>query len=164
MAGPSVEHGSAGTATCARCGTEAPVGTNNCGLCGCIMPGNQLGLRHGLRRYQDKGTLPADVRDYIEDFRAQLIADQGGEGELTAIRRGLVDKLVDLEVGVRLLLAEVVRRGIDSRPGKAAWTQALRTIEAWHRIGNTLGLERRAKRVPSLAEYLEAKAEEGGAS
>ena len=49
---------------------------------------------------------------------------------------GLIDKLTDLEVGVRLSMA------------------ALRTIEAWHRIANTLGLERRSKPVPDLSEHL----------
>ena len=39
-----------------------------------------------------------------------------------------MDKLCDLEVATRLLMAEVVRRGIDSRPGKTAWGSALRTI------------------------------------
>ena len=67
---------------------------------------------------------------------------------------GAVEKLVDLEVGIQLLMGEVVKRGIDSRPGKAAWASALRTIEVWHRIANTLGLERRAQPVPSLHEIL----------
>ena len=139
---------------CSRCGTEVPAGTTNCTSCGCFVKGNEANLRHGRRRYQTKGRLPADLQEYIADFRAGLVGDQGGEEELTAVRRGLVEKLVDLEVGIQLLMGEVVRRGIDSRPGKAAWASALRTIEVWHRLANTLGLERRAQPVPSLHEVL----------
>ncbi len=138
---------------CQRCGVEVPP-TNNCRICGAFLPSNEAGLRHGLRRYQNNKVLPAELEAYIVNFRAELIADQGGEEEMTAVRRGLVEKLVDLEVGVRLLMAEVVSRGIDSRPGKAAWTQALRTVETWHRVGNTLGLDRRARPVQTLAEVM----------
>lgn len=143
---------------CSRCGTEAPAGVTNCPTCGGFMPRNEGALKHGLRRYQDRGALPAEVAEYIAGFRAELVADQGGERELTTIRRGLVDKLVDLEVAIRLLMAEVVRRGIDSRPGKAAWASALRSIETWHRLAGTLGVERRAKLVPTLDQYLAERA------
>ena len=134
------------------------MGSTNCPMCGVFLPGNEANLRHGLRRYQDRGELSAELSAYICEFREELIADQGGEEQLTAIRRGLVDKLVDLDVGIRLLMAEVVKRGIDSRPGKAAWIQTLRTVEGWHRIAKTLGLERRARPVPSLHDYLEQRA------
>ena len=121
-----------------------------------FLPANEAALRHGLRRYQDNGRLPADLAAYVRDFRTELIADQGGEDDLTAIRLGLVNKLCDLEVATRLLMAEVVKRGIDSRPGKAAWASALRTIETWHRVAGTLGLDRRAEPAATLAEVMAA--------
>lgn len=145
--------------SCPRCESKAPSGTTNCPSCGVFLPRNEASLRHGLRRYQARGALPQDVEDYIRDFRAELISDQGGEEDLSAIRRGLIDKLVDLEVGVRLLMAEVVVRGIDSRPGKTAWRQALRTIDSWHRVAGTLGIERRERQV-RLAEYLQGRERE----
>jgi hypothetical protein len=141
---------------CSRCDADAPAGTTNCPACGVFLPSNEANLKHGLRRYQREGKLPAELQEYIETFRDQLVADQGGESELSAVRGGLVDKLVDLEVATRLLMAETVRRGIDSRPGKAAWQSALRTIETWHRLATTLGIERRQKRA-TLADWAAGK-------
>ena len=118
------------------------------------MPKNEANLRHGLRRYQENGTLPADVAAYIDEFREQLIADQGGEGELTAVRAGMIEKLVELEVGSRLLMAEVIRRKIDSKPGKAAYGMLLGTLDRWHRFAVSLGVERRTRQVRSIAEVM----------
>jgi hypothetical protein len=62
--------------------------------------------------------------------------------------------LVELEVGSRLLMAEVVRRKIDSRPGKAAYGLLLGTLDRWHRFALSLGVERRTRQVPSIAEVM----------
>ena len=149
--GPSEVHGS--EVRCSRCGSDvAP--TSNCKQCGAFLPRNEANLRHGLRRYQTNGTLPADVAAHIDEFREQLIADQGGDEAMTAIRLGLVEKLVELEVGSRLLMAEVVRRKIDSRPGKAAYGLLLGTLDRWHRFAVSLGVERRTRQVPSIAEVM----------
>ena len=151
--GPSEAGGSA--VRCSRCGSDVPPATK-CERCGCFLPGNEANLRHGLRRYQSNGTLPAELASDIEVFRDQLIADQGGDGEMTAIRAGTVGKLVDLEVGCRLLMAEVVRRKIDSKPGKAAYGMLLNSLHRWHRFALSLGMNRRTHRVPSLAEVMTA--------
>jgi len=151
-----VAHGS--RVRCSRCGTDVPAGTTNCTACGCFVPRNEASLRHGLRRYRDNRVLPPELEADVTAFRNELIADQGGVHEMTAVRAGLIGMLVDCEVGRRLLMAEVVRRGIDSRPGRAAYEKLLSTIDRWARIANTLGLDRRAHPGPSLAEYLEQPA------
>ena len=69
------------------------------------------------------------------------------DAELSAVRAGLCRLLVDCEVGRRLLMNEVVKRGIDSKPGRAAYDRLLGTMDRWQRIAGTLGLERRAKQV-----------------
>ena len=138
---------------CSRCGSEVSPATN-CSRCGAFLPGNEANLRHGLRRYQTDGTLPIELAEQIRRFREELVADQGGETEMTAVRRGMVDKLVDLEVGARLLMSEVVRRKIDSRPGKAAYSMLLGTLDRWHRFAVSVGAERRAKPVPTIEEVM----------
>ena len=148
---PSAVHGS--VVRCSRCHAEVSPATN-CGQCGAFLPGNEANLRHGLRRYQENGTLPAELAAEIEAFREQLIADQGGEEAMTAIRLGLVEKLVGLEVGSRLLMAEVIRRKIDSRPGRAAYQQLLGTLDRWHRFAVSLGVERRTRQVPTLDQVM----------
>src|SRR3990167_5979277 len=74
---------------CRRCGAEAPAGRSNCPACGVFLPSNEANLRHGLRRYQDRGALPAEIAAHVDQFRAQLVSDQGGEEELSAARGGL---------------------------------------------------------------------------
>lgn len=34
-------------------------------MCGAFLSRNEANLRHGLRRYQTKGTLPAELRVYV---------------------------------------------------------------------------------------------------
>ena len=135
-ASPSGARGS--QVRCKRCGTDVPA-RDQCAICGAFLEKNEANLRHGLRRYQTKGTLPVDLKRQVEEFRDALIDDQGGPEDMTAVRAGLVGILVDLEVGRRLLMAEVVRRRIDSRPGRAAYDKLLSTIDRWHRIASTLG-------------------------
>jgi len=144
-AAPCDTHGAA--PRCRKCGTEHPAGSNQCSRCGSFLPGSAMRLSHGLRRYHEKGegTLPADLQVSIDEFRAALIGDQGGLDQLTAVRAGLCRMLVDAEVGRLLLISEVVKRGIDSKPGRAAYDRLLATMDRWQRIAMTLGLNRHTK-------------------
>jgi hypothetical protein len=134
---------------CAKCSAHVPQ-ANQCSACGAFIPGNEANLRHGLRRYQASGVLPADLKVDVDTFRDQLVADQGGLDDLTAVRAGLCRLLVDAEVGRRLLMVEVVKRGIDSKPGRAAYDRLLNTIDRWLRVAQALGVERRAKHVDPI--------------
>ena len=151
--GPTADNGSR---VCARCGAATPPG-NQCAACGAFVAGNEASLRHGLRRYQTTGVLPADLKVSVDQFRDQVISDQGGLEGLSAIRAGLCRLLVDLEAGRRLNMNEVVRRGIDSRPGRAAYDRLLSTIDRWQRVAVALGVERRTRDAMSLGQYLEQR-------
>lgn len=142
---------------CVRCGTESQAG-DQCSVCGAFLAGNSARVTHGLYRYRQTAALPADLRVSVDEFRDALIADQGGLDELSAIRAGLCRVLVDCEVGRRLLMTEVVKKGIDSKPGRAAYDRLLNTIDRWQRIAAMLGLSRRARPVsPSEALMREPK-------
>lgn len=106
--------------------------------------------------------LPADLRVSVEEFREALISDQGGLDELTTVRAGLCRLLVDCEAGRRLLMNEVLRAGIESRPGRVAYDRLLSTLDRWQRIASALGLERRSKRVGDPLDYIEGKADLDG--
>lgn len=138
---------------CQKCGTSAPIGTTNCPACGKFILYNQGNLRHGLRAYQTRGVLPADLKTDIDSFRANLISDQGGLEELSAIRAGMIRLLVDAEVGRRLMFREVVNRGVDSKPGRAAYDRLLSTMDRWTRIALALGLERRQADAMTIHDY-----------
>jgi hypothetical protein len=138
---------------CSRCGAEQPRG-NRCRGCGSFLPANEAALKHGLRRYQTTGRLPEDLRISAEDFRAGIISDQGGLDELSTVQAGLVRLLFNCEVGTRILLNEVLKRGIDTAPGRAAYDRLLSTMDRWNRIAGTLGIERKQKPVTDGMSYL----------
>lgn len=147
---PSPENGTG--KRCARCGTESKADSHQCVRCGRFLPGNGAALRHGLYRYRDTGALPPDLRVSVDEFRGALVSAQGGLEELdrVPVRAGLCRLLVDCEIGRRLLMNEVVKRGIDSKPGRAAYDRLLATMDRWQRIAGALGLERRQRPVDPM--------------
>ena len=144
---------------CGRCGTESPAGASQCVICGRFLPGNNAALTHGQYRYRATGALPTDLRVSVDDFRDALVNAQGGLEELdqVPVRAGLVRLLVDCEVGTRLLMHEVVKRGVDTKPGRAAYDRWLQTVDRWQRIAGSLGVERRAKDVTDTFDAALAK-------
>jgi hypothetical protein len=141
---------------CARCDREVPPG-NQCPACGAFIAGNEANLRHGLRRFETRRVLPPDLKVDVETFRDQLVSDQGGLEDLTAVRAGLCRLLTDAEAGRRLCMRVVVEKGIESRAGRAAYDRLLATMDRWLRLAAALGVERRAHPVPTFAEYIEAR-------
>jgi hypothetical protein len=131
---------------------------NQCAACGAFISGNEANLRHGLRRFEVRRALPPDLKVGVEEFRDQLVSDQGGLDELTAVRAGLVRVLVDAEAGRRLCMRLVVERGLESKTGRMAYDRLLATMDRWMRAAVALGVERRAHPVPTLHEYLAARA------
>ena len=89
-------------------------------------------------------------RAVLARFHA-VVTDLGGEDNLTTIRRSLVRRFTWFEVALegmecRMASGEEIDIG--------AWTQL---TNSWLGLAKTLGLERRAKRGPSLHEYMAAK-------
>ncbi len=144
---PSGENGS--PVRCLRCGAETPAG-NQCVACGAFLPANAAALKHGLRRYETTGVLPPDLKQSVEEFRAGVVSDQGGLDDLSAVRAGLCRLLVDAEVGRRLTMNEVIKQGLATRGGRAAYDRLLSTMDRWLRISSALGLERRQKQINPL--------------
>lgn len=125
-------------------------------------PGSQAARRHGVRAFQLRGeaALEADQRAALEAFRAGLVADQGGCSELTTIGAGYVRRLCDVEAICALMAADLAARGILTQRGRVRSTYAafLQVIDRWDRLAQRLGIGRRERRIPSLAEYLAQRA------
>jgi hypothetical protein len=131
-------------------------GALQCRRCGRFLPGNTSGYRHGLSAYQRTRALPPDLRVSVEEFRESLISAQGGLTTLDEepVRAGLVRLLVDCETGRRLLMNEVVRRGIDSKAGGRAYDRLLATMDRWDRVASKLGIARRSRPVVNGMDYM----------
>jgi hypothetical protein len=125
-----------------------------CRQCKAFLPGNASRLKTGLRRFRRTAALPEDLRQSIEDFRAQLIADQGGLDELSAVRGGLIRLLVGAETAFRLAGNELSRQGgIHTPGGRLAFDRLLTASQTWTRIAEKLGIERRARRLTLVEQF-----------
>jgi len=111
-------------------------------------------VTHGLRRYEETGILPPDVVEYLIAFKGEVTADLGGEGELSAIQRGLVGSLAELEAARLLLLDFALRQGVETKRGREALAHHGATVDRWARVAKLLGLKREPKPTQNLADYL----------
>jgi hypothetical protein len=147
---------------CTRCGCLNAHGRDVCERCHAALKGNQLAFKHGVRRWQTTGTLPDDLRVSVDEFKQQLIADRGGVDTLTAVEAGYLRRLVDIETILRLLTNDLSARGLFTQKGRVRntvtkWFEALNT---WDRFAQRVGVERKPRSVPTLAEYLASRAAE----
>ena len=115
-------------------------------------------LKHGARSFEQRGAiaLPPEFRLTVEEFRQAIISDRGGLENLSAIESGYVRRLAELETVARLLASDLGTRGVFTERGRVRSTLAkwLEVANTWDRYAQRIGLERRAKQVASLAEYL----------
>ncbi len=95
----------------------------------------------------------------MERFQGAIIADLGGETEISAMEMGIIRDVALAEGIVQLLARNVLRRGLAKATGEIRGpVQLLATFMGKKREGlMALGLKRRAKEVPSLRGYLNEK-------
>jgi hypothetical protein len=125
--------------------------------------------RHGLgsvrRKIELQGLSAVDKRGPVAKelfrWRQEILRDLGGEENLSAQRLTLVDlatrtKLMIEHVDEYLLTRPsiIIRRKRILIP---IVMQRMQLVDSLQRTLTTLGLDRQAKKVPSLEEYLEAK-------
>ena len=135
---------------------------------------NELGLRgpggrmpvHGIRALEamlSRGQAPeGKIGTLLADFEQGFLADLGGPDEASAKETGLCRRLAELELLIGLVKARLTTgRG---GPRRLPWAREkdLLTVhghltDSFTRTALAIGLARRARPVPSLAEYLEGK-------
>lgn len=128
------------------------------------MKGNLLALRTGVQSQ----TLEHVLREERERFLAASVTDDGGAAEVPERRRSLHEYRARLHTHIGQVSDAISRHGVFDRRGRLriAWLQRLEGLIGTARgIDQTLGLERRTRRVASLSEALlaEPEAGEGGA-
>lgn len=129
-------------------------------------PGNMHGARHGVTSWLRRRALPVHkqhVAQMIEDYRDALLVCKGGKEGATEVEVALVENASRAYGASLLILEEGKARGLvrevdgswDLAPGLTRLTGFL-NAERTALLG--LGLARREKAVPSLQEWLEARA------
>ncbi|HYN08041.1 MAG TPA: P27 family phage terminase small subunit [Vicinamibacterales bacterium] len=110
--------------------------------------------------YTDRDLL--QLREEVGEFLQRSIADDGGEGEVSTRRRTLHEYRARVHRRIVGLDAALEARGLFDRRGKlrVAWITKLETLISTAKgIDSLLGLDRRAKAIPNLLQYLAEKAE-----
>ena len=122
-------------------------------------PGNTLALKDGLTSRRLVGAHP-DIQTWHRDQVLAIEADLGGEAELSALSRAAVREAARLEVILGAMGDELLENGTLTAKGKtrAATTTYLKALDRFVKLTGALGLARRAKKVPSLGEYLQTRA------
>jgi hypothetical protein len=124
---------------------------------GHFIPGNQARRVHGVRAFETTGRLPDTLRQSVDEFRACVIADRGGAAELSTLESAYCRRLGEAEAVVRLLASDLASRGLFTPRGRVRntfqrWTEA---VALWDRLAQRVGVDRRARALPSLADYLQ---------
>lgn len=137
------------TVRCARCSTENPLGAAHCACCGSFLPANQDARKSGIYSRQPP---PADLRQKVEGLRAGVIADRGGESELSTLEHAYIEKLGDIDVTIRLLTSDIAANGLLTPGGKVrhVYDRLLAGLAVFDRYAQRIGLERRSKPVNPL--------------
>jgi hypothetical protein len=127
---------------------------------GRFLTGNQVARRVGLYARQQ----PEGLREDVERLTAGIVADLGGEGELSTLERAYVNKIGDVEITLRLLAHDIARRGLLTPSGgvRHVFDSLLAGIDRVDRLAQRLGMRRRSKHV-DLARTLSGQEGDGDA-
>jgi hypothetical protein len=131
---------------------------------GTLRAGNDNAVKTGVYSAAARAqaaTKPSDfARQTVDDFIAGVIADMGGESELSSIELAYIEVLRDLSITRQMFVADLIRRGLFTSKGRvrSAYGQLLATVDRWDRIAQRLGTERQPKQVTPL-EYWATKQE-----
>lgn len=127
---------------------------------GRFQPGNKAALTHGAYA---AGTRSAEVERIVGDLEAwqqQLVVDQGGEADLSTLRRSYLQRLVESEAVLRLIAANLHDKGVFSKGGRTrgAVNTYLRVLGSWDKLASRVGIDKRAKVVATMTplEWIES--------
>ena len=149
---------------CRHCG--AGPHPTHAGICekGHAMRGNQLHRVHGAYSFRDRGdaAIPADRRKTADDMIAGIVADKGGEANLSTLKHEYIQQARTLRVMLDLIGNYLVQNGLTTPRGRirSAVNKYLEVFDRFDKAAQRIGLEREARQIPSLREYLAAPSSE----
>lgn len=146
---PRAGNGEGAVRRCRRCGAEAVADENRCRECKSFLPGNTSAMVHGDRRR----TLANP--EETELYQAYA-ADLGGIDQITTGQHAVLCRVVDAERVCRTAstFLESTREGLASEKVQKALAVLATHANIVYRGASLLGLERRARQVPTLQEVM----------
>jgi hypothetical protein len=137
-----------------RAGSPTPTqpnGHSDRGPDGRFLPGNAAARQTGIYAQ----TQAPELREHVDRLTSGIVADLGGASELSTLEAAYVARLGDIETTLRLLAADIARRGLLTPSGgvRRVYDQLLAGIDRWDRLAQRLGMKRRARRL-NVAEQI----------
>jgi hypothetical protein len=119
-------------------------------------------LKHGLySRKAQLGLLPGqeELRAVLASRRQRLHADQGGTAELSQVLEDTLDRYQRLWVLASTAESRIEREGMFTGKGRtrASVTLYLSIIDRLTKLAQQIGVQRRAKSVPTLEDFLKQR-------
>jgi hypothetical protein len=132
-------------ASCKRCGALLVPGLGRCSTCQSFVAGNQEARVLGLQARQH----PAELRLTAEELMAGVIADRGGDAELSTLERAYIRRLGDVEITHQILVQDIAQNGLHKPSGNVrdVYDKFLAGLDRFDRLAQRVGISRRAKRV-----------------
>jgi hypothetical protein len=148
--------GAPASVVCKGCGLEAAPGAQRC-RCGCVLLGSKLARQLARTTGIYAVHQPADLRQSIDDFMAEIVVDRGGEAELSTIEKAYISKLGHVEITLRLLAADIAARGLVTPAGgvRSVYGPFLQGIDRWDKLAQRIGVKRQAHNVTFDAQLRE---------
>ncbi len=134
-------------------------------------PGNRNGMTHGAKALEVllKQSLPLDhpIGRLLAHRRDLYVADLGGVANVSNMEAGLIERLAKLDLYEALLDARLVNP-VSGRSRKLSWSRfhalgllRVRLTDSYTRTAAALGIKRRERPIPELADLLRAAAKGG---
>jgi hypothetical protein len=119
-----------------------------------FLRGNQEARTTGV--YARAEHQPIELRQNAEELTKGIVGDLGGLEELTTLERAYIQNLADVTTTMRLLVNDLTTRGMFTPAGnpRRSYELYLSAVDRFDRLGQRIGLKRRARRVNGLAELL----------
>jgi hypothetical protein len=132
-----------------------PAGSKVCKAnprCGSFLPANQAARTIGIYAR----THPPDLREHADALMSGIASDLGGASELTTLEDSYVRKLGDIDVTIRLLTHDIAVNGLLTPGGRVreVYDKLLAGLAVFDRYAQRVGLDRRSKRVQTVADII----------
>lgn len=131
---------------------------------GTFAPGNSSALRHGLYSRQVREALlpeQAEARAALAEQRKAIEDDLGGADALSTLTRDLIGRYVELRATADFIGQQLAVVGPMTGKGRtrALLSAFLSVVDRLNRLALSLGLERRQKRIDTIADIVREHAE-----
>lgn len=148
------------------CDAAVPDGADRCPRCGVWQLSNRGAYKDGHSSRQLRSYLleSPEAVAALTAHRREIETDLGGCSNLSRVQRDLIGRYVETSVLADWLGGNLVAQGVLTPKGRsrAALSAYLLVLDRQHRLALALGLQRRARPVPSPEQYWQQRATGGG--